>query len=421
VEEVMKIAVDGTVGAVLLLAVATASAQDGPAVEVTHLTDHLYQLTTDQGSYTTNSIASVGGDGVLLVDTQSADDAEELRKAVEAFGKGLPRIIINTHRHAEHVGGNAIFGEEPIVIAHDLVRTKLRSGSYLFDEFGKATLPDITLTDSLTIHFNGEPIQVTAFAGSHDDNEVIVHFTDSKVVHLSSLVNGFNFPSVDSAGDVLEFEKLVGRAIELLPEDVIIVSGHNRNGSVEELRAYRNMLLGTTEVVREGLAAGKDADTLKEEGALDPWKSYAGSYVSVDEWIDYIVGALEDKDPRKSVFEPLYYALRDGGTDAAVALYRELKREHAQEYDFNEVALLMIGSKLLRRDRLEPARRFLELSLEEYPDSRNNYYVNYQLAVANDRLGDGDAALRHCEKALELQPENETILRLLQDLKKKRG
>ena len=160
-------------------------------------------LTTDQGAYTTNTIASVGEDGVLLVDTQAEGDAEALKKVVDGFGKGSPKIIINTHRHVEHVGGNAIFGEDPIVIAHDLVPAKLRSGSYLFNEFPRATFPDITFGDTMTLWFNGEEIVLTEMSGSHDDNEIIVHFTHSKVVHLSSLANGFNFPSVDTAGDPL--------------------------------------------------------------------------------------------------------------------------------------------------------------------------------------------------------------------------
>jgi cyclase len=404
----------GSLGALLLLLSATASAQEGPAISVNRLTDHLYQLTTDQGAYTTNSLASVGEDGVLLVDTQSSDDAAALKEAVEAFGKGSPRFIINTHCHVEHVGGNAIFGEAPIVIGHDRLREKLTSGSYLFDEFGPATLPDITVTDSLSLYFNAERIEVTAFAGSHDDTEVIVH---SGVVHLSSIVNGFNLPGVDADGDALKFAELVQRAIELLPEDVIIVSGHNANGSWKDLHAYRDMLLGTTEVVREGLAAGKDAAALKEEKALARWESYAGSYVSLDAWTDTLVAALKGRERKESVYEPLYAAFTDGGADAAVALYRELKRDHPDDYGFEEPVLPLIGIKLLKRDRALPAVRFLEVGLEESPEAPWAYYVHYQLAQAHEKLGETDAAIRDCERALALQPENQPVARLLEKLK----
>ena len=406
---------------VLATSTAAASADDGSsAVQITRLGDTLFELTTDQGAYTTNSLASVGDDGLLLVDTQSRKDGAAFRKAIEALGKGAPKIIINTHRHVEHVGGNELFGEEPIVIAHALVRSKLRSGSFLFDEFPDATLPDITFTDSLSVYFNGEEIRLIAMAGSHDDNEIIVHFTKSKVVHLSSLANGFNFPSVDADGDALRFEELVGRAIELLPPDVVIVSGHNRNGTIEDLKAYREMVAATTGIVREGLAAGKDADTMKAEKVLEAWSAYAGSYVSSDEWIDTLVAALQGTAPKRSkIFDPLYAAYSENGAGAAIALYRNLRRERPDEFGFADTDLLAIGDKLLARELFEPAVAFLEASLAEYPDSSYAYYTNYELALAHDRLGHRDEALRYCRTAAEQSPDSPRIATLLADLERR--
>ena len=404
---------------VLVASIATAGAADdgAPEVQVTRLGENLYQLTTDQGEYTTNSLVSAGEDGLLIVDTQSRKDAEAFRKAVESFGRGDPKIIINTHRHVEHVGGNELFGSAPIVIAHALVRTKLRSGSYLFNEFPDASLPDITFTDALSVFFNGEEIRLIAMAGSHDDNEIIVHFTRSKVVHLSSLANGFNFPSVDSDGDVLRFEELVSKAIELLPSDVVIVSGHNRNGTIEDLRAYREMLAATTTIVRDGLAAGKDADAMKAEKALDAWSGYAGSYVSTNEWIDSLVAGLEGKEPKRpSIFDPLYKAYSEGGADAAIALYRTLRQDQPDEFGFEDTDLLAIGDKLLARELYEPAIRFLEASLAEYPESSYAFYTNYNLAVTHDRLGHREAAVRHCRAAAEQSPDNPRIAAFLQEL-----
>ena len=403
---------------VLAASVAAAGADDGsPAIKVTRLGETLYQLTTDQGAYTTNSLASVGADGLLLVDTQSREDSAAFRKAVASLGKGDPKIIINTHRHVEHVGGNELFGEAPIVIAHALVRSKLRSGSFLFDEFPNATLPDITFTDSISVFFNGEEIRLIAMPGSHDDNEIIVHFTKSKTVHLSSLANGFNFPSVDADGDALRFEELVSKAIELLPPDVLIVSGHNRNGTIEDLRAYRDMLAATTATVRNGLAAGKNADTMKAEKVLDALSSYAGSYVSADEWIDTLAAGLRGTaPPRSKIFDPLYEAYSEGGADAAIALYRTLRREQPGEYLLEDTDLLVIGDKLLARELFEPALRFLEASLVEYPDSAYAYYTNYNLAIAHDRLGHREEALRYCRTAAEQSPDSPRIAAFLQEL-----
>ena len=276
-----------------------------PTIEVSRLGDGLFRLTTDQGAYTTNSLVFAGDDGVLLVDTQSETEAEALKSVVDGFGLGLPKIIIFTHRHVEHVGGAAIFGEAPIVIAHDLVRSKLQSGAYLFDEFPDATMPDLSFSDRMKLHFNGEEIELVAMAGSHDDNEIMVHFTRSKVVHLSSLNNGFNLPSVDGDGNALAFAPLIARVMEEVPEDAVIVSGHNSDGTWRDLEPYREMLMGTEAAVRSGLEGGLDAARLKEAQVLQAWEAYAGSDVSTDQWIDYLVDAIEtegEAKPEKDIY-----------------------------------------------------------------------------------------------------------------------
>ena len=101
-----------------------------------------------------------------------------------------------------------------------------------------------------------------------------------------------NFPSVDKDGDVLRFEELVSRAIELLPEDVTVVSGHNNNCSWYDLHNYRDMIKQTTKIVRDGLAAGKTIEQLQAEKALTGFESYARSYVSPEDWIESLADAL---------------------------------------------------------------------------------------------------------------------------------
>ena len=406
---------------VLMVIVGSAAvwAQEEPAVRVTRLTENLHMLSTDQGSYTTNTLAFVGGDGILLVDTQAAGDAESLKKVVEAYGKGVPRYIINTHGHVEHIGGNAIFGAAPVIISHERLPERLRSGGYLFEEYPDETFPDITFSESLTLRFNGETIRLHVMAGSHDDNEIIVHFTGSKVVHLSSLTNGFNFPSVDSHGDALQFERLVARAIEMLPDDVVIVSGHNDTGTPKDLLAYREMLEGTTAAVRKGIEEGKNLETLQEEKILEPWKSYAGSYVSVEKWTETLFKAIHGKEgPLQSVYEPLYGAWKKEGAAAAVDLYFTLKREQPDAYNFGEFVLLGIGDKLAGKGKTGDAVIFLEASLKDYPDSRYAYYAHFRLAGAYRDLGDADSAILHCEKTLELSPEFEPARKMLEELRK---
>lgn len=403
---------------VMLLLTLTINAQNEPVFKTTQLSDQIYMLTSDEGAYTTNLLVFVGDNGLLLVDTNAEENADELKKMIDAFGKGIPKYIINTHRHVEHIGGNAVFGEAPVVIAHYLVPEKLTSGSYIFNEFPKETYPDITLTDSLTLYFNGEIIRMINMGGSHDDNEILVHFTKSKVVHLSSIVNGLNFPSVDSDGDIFKFPDMVKKAISLLPDDVTIVSGHNNTCTPADLPAYYDMLVNTKAIVEKGLAEGKDIKTMQEEKVFAAYELYNKSYVSIDEWIDYLAQSLgEQEAPKKKIYEPLYYALKDGGAAAAVDKYNELKNNNADEYDFQGVHLLIIGDKLLLKDKVDDAIGIFELSLKEFPDDKYNYYIYYELALAAQKMENNERAINYCNKSIELKEDFQAAAKLLEELK----
>jgi glyoxylase-like metal-dependent hydrolase (beta-lactamase superfamily II) len=145
-----------------LLTLSTAvGAQTEEHFLVTRLADDLLMLSTDQGSYSNNSLVFTGPDGLLLVDTHGRDDAEAFKSFIEGLDHGSPKYIINTHRHVEHIGGNHLFGAAPLVVTHKLFPEKLRSGTFLFAEYPPETFPDITFEDSLEISFNGELIHQT--------------------------------------------------------------------------------------------------------------------------------------------------------------------------------------------------------------------------------------------------------------------
>jgi cyclase len=394
---------------------------------VTTLAPDLLMLSTDQGSYCTNSLVFTGEDGVLLVDTHHDSDAEALRDFVMNLGFGIPKYIINTHRHIEHIGGNAVFGPDPIIIAHHLLPEKLRSGTFLFSEYPRESFPDITFEDSVEIMFNGEIIRLTDIGGSHDDNEIMVHFTKHGIAHVSSVVNGFNFPSVDSDGNALEFESVTRRLMKLLPKDTRLISGHNGKskgfdfvGTWDMLPAYADMMKATVEIVRSGLERGMTMEEMQKAGVLDEYEEYAGSYVGTDRWIEYIIDALtKPRETRDDVCKPIYEEWKKNGAKAAVDRYRDLLRTQEQEYDFNEYVLMSIGSKLFTRGLYNDSIEFLLGSLEIYPNAKYGYYTHYLAAKNFQKLSRPDLAAEHCRESLRLKPDFEEASTLMEELSQK--
>ena len=158
----------------------------------------------------------------------------------------------------------------------------------------KESLPIITFDDSLSIHFNGEEIRLIHFPHGHTDNDVVILFTESNVVHMGDLFFTGMFPSFYTAhgGDAAGYAENVGRAIELLAEDVKIIPGHGRLATLDDLRAFHGMMVDTVAIVRERVEAGQSLEEAKAAGLPERFDTWANSYTSIEKWIDTLYKSI---------------------------------------------------------------------------------------------------------------------------------
>jgi glyoxylase-like metal-dependent hydrolase (beta-lactamase superfamily II) len=390
-----------------------ALAQGERTIEVTQLTSSLYLLKATY-PFETNMVVSAGEDGLLLVDSGSKYTIEELKRVLSTIGNGQVKIIINTHAHTEHTSGNKAFGREVIKIGHERVRTRLREGLYVLEEYPEHALPNITLTDSLSLYFNGERIRLIALPGAHDDNDIIVHFTKSGIVSTGALCTGMHFPTVDRVGgDALKYGATVQRLIGLLPADVVLVPGHGRSCTMAEQREFQDMLIKTTEIVKNGLASGKDVVTLQEEKVLKDWAAYEGGFATSDQWIQYIANIVQNIKPKSQAAVELYYALKEAGADSAVSKWHQLKKNRPDEYSFSETNLVLVGYYLLEKGRIQDAIKIFGLYIEEFPESWNAYDSMGEAHMMNN---DKERAKKYYRKSLELNPSNTNAEEMLKKL-----
>ncbi|MDQ5844916.1 MAG: MBL fold metallo-hydrolase [Acidobacteriota bacterium] len=285
------------------LTTSTAIAQtDWSKVEIkaTKVTGNVHMLEGAGG----NIGVSVGGDGILIVDDQYAPLADKIKAALKQLGDGKLKFVLNTHWHGDHTGGNAAFGPEAPVIAHDNVRKRMSSEQK--SEFWKRTtpaspkeaLPIITFDQSLTVHFNGEEIRVIHFPHGHTDGDAVIFFTNSNVVHMGDHFFAGRFPFVDleSGGSVEGYARNVGEVIKKLPAGVKIIPGHGPLSTPDDLKSFHRMLLETTEIVRKKMAAGKTLAQIKTEGLPEEWKSWGTGFIKTDVWIETIHRSLSAKN-----------------------------------------------------------------------------------------------------------------------------
>ena len=283
---------------------ASAQQQDFSKVEikVTKVSGSIYMLEGAGG----NIAASVGEDGIVIVDDQFAPLAEKIQAALKNIGvTDKPvRFVINTHYHGDHTGGNEPFHNAgSTIIAHENVRKRLESGGIAGNggsmkienkPAAKAALPIITFQHDVTVHLNGEDIRAMHFPSGHTDGDSIIFFPKNNVVHMGDDFVRYGFPFIDvaSGGSVQGIIEAMEKTSAQLPADVKVIPGHGGLSNLEDVRAYTKMLKETSALVERALDSHKTLDQMKQEKILGPWEKFSGQFVNTDAFIETLYNSL---------------------------------------------------------------------------------------------------------------------------------
>jgi cyclase len=252
-------------------------------IKVIPVAKNIYMLEGSGG----NIGVSVGTDGNLIVDDQFAPLAEKIDAALQKLNPGKLRFVLNTHHHGDHTGGNAAFGaKDATIIAQSNVRKRLAGEANSKQE----ALPVITFDQSASVHFNGEEIKLLHHGPGHTDGDSIILFTGANVVHMGDQFfnGGFPFVDLNSGGSVEGYLKTVALVLEKIPADAKIIPGHGKLATVDDLKSFHAMLIETTGLVQQGIAAGRSLADLKAAGLPDKFKNFGTGFIKTDRWIETI-------------------------------------------------------------------------------------------------------------------------------------
>lgn len=237
-----------------------------------------------------NMAVSIGKDGTLLVDDEFAPLAERIQSAIDALGGSAPKIVLNTHFHDDHVGGNALFGERGVIIASERVRYRLLNDAAL----PRSALPIVTYSDRITVQFNDDEIEVIHLPAGHTDGDAVVWFHNAHVLHTGDLFfNGmFPFIDVENGGSIDGYIADVGKVLEMIPADTRIIPGHGPLASTAELAEFHDMLKATVSNIRARIDKGESVDSIVANGLGPEWASFANGFINEEGWIRIVQAGL---------------------------------------------------------------------------------------------------------------------------------
>jgi cyclase len=293
-----------------------------------------------------NIVASVGKDGVLLVDTGSAQMADKVLETARALsrmvtasptpvkscvgvsqgcqwwsssellpttaGPRAPRPIIgiiNTSDDPDHIGGNAVlsaagraYGVRNIdntvpgayVVAHENVTLRLSKA-------GQTSLvaSETYFGNEKKLNFvNGEGVVITHPESAHTDGDSIVYFRGSDVVVAGDLLDMTKYPVIDiqrggsiqGTVDALNWILDVTVVEHMMEGGTLVVPGHGRMTDAADVAYYRDMVTIMRDRVREMTSRGM---TLPQIKAARLTRDYDGRFGKNPSWTpDMFVEAI---------------------------------------------------------------------------------------------------------------------------------
>ena len=308
--------------AVLVMAVAAvaatcaASAQHGD-IAVLHVQGNVYMLHTPAGNMTVHA----GDDGLLIVDSLAAERAHEIHAAIARLSAKPIQLIVNTHAHASHTGGNARFAElgssilggnvvtavdedtlsaSAKIIAHENVLLSMSSATPPRES--RAWPTDVFYTDRKDLFFNGESVQVFHQPAAHTNGDSIVYFRRSDVISAGDIFRTDEFPFIDLAaggsvqGVIDGLNAIIDLAVPAFLQEggTMIIPGRGRLADESDVVEYRDMVVIVRDRIKDGIDKGL---SLRQVQATRPTLGYDWQYDRLsDDWTgeDFVEAVYRD-------------------------------------------------------------------------------------------------------------------------------
>jgi cyclase len=272
----------------LAAAAGAQSGLDSVRIRLTKVNGSIYLADGVGGFGGGNVAASVGADGILLVDDMYAAMVPKLEESLKGLSPLPIRIVVNTHFHGDHIQGDVVLGKTATIIAHENVLARI-------SQVKPAPFPMVTFADELRIRFNGENIHIRHFPNGHTDADAIVYFESSKVLHMGDMFFVGMFPAVyrEGGGDIKQLIASLDKVIAEYPGDTKVIPGHGELATMDDLKAYVAMLKETVAAAERGIRQGKTAAEIQQDPAISKYaKLGEGGAQTLEQYVAMLVKLL---------------------------------------------------------------------------------------------------------------------------------
>jgi cyclase len=223
----------------------------------------------------------ISSDGnVLVVDSGvSITEATPLHAAAKKYCKQGALSLFNTHPHGDHVYGNQLFTDGPI-IAHEGVRKNLiTSGEQMLAKWKQnlpmaqslnevtITPPTVTFEDEMTMFLGDLKIELLYLGSAHSPSDSVAWLPQLRILFTGDLLFNTLVPAMPPGGNSATWIRALEHLEHLGAEHVI--PGHGPVQTPAELVNLRNWLVTLRTHVGNAIASGWDRETTITKVAVE--------------------------------------------------------------------------------------------------------------------------------------------------------
>ena len=287
-------------------------ATNANAIRVLKVRNNVSMLQTPGGNITVLAFP----EGVTLVDSGSADTADQVLATIRTLSTQPIRYIINTTFDPGHIGGNDKIGSLGVqitggnvagqvgtdgaeIIAHENVLDRMSARTNK-PAYAARAMPQTTYhIDSIKLSttYHGDAVQVFHVPAAHTDGDSLVYFRHSDVIATGDVFNTTAYPVIDleHGGTINGVVDALNKILDIaFPEfrlegGTLIVPGHGRLCDSADVAYYRDLVTIIRDRVQDMKKKGM---TLEQVKAQRPTRDYDPRYGSGERFVDAIYKSL---------------------------------------------------------------------------------------------------------------------------------
>jgi glyoxylase-like metal-dependent hydrolase (beta-lactamase superfamily II) len=222
--------------------------------------------------------------GAIAVDAQFPATAKACVEGLQKkAAKGI-QLLINTHYHGDHTGGNPAF--RPAVkqiVQQERCATLHRESTEKAGTAAQQAFADVTFGESWSQELGDEKVWAYYYGPGHTGGDAVIVFERANVVHMGDLMFNRLHPRIDgpSGASIKNWISILERVAKR-HSDATFIFGHAKpgqqvTGSAKELLYLRDYFTAALQFVQKGIAAKTPKEEIAKAAELPGFTEHVGS------------------------------------------------------------------------------------------------------------------------------------------------